>query len=142
MATANPTANYYDLSGPSTRIAWYPEGRGGPVVAGGLPPGAPVLIYYNGSTDVVVSGDKLQQSSTLAGTFVVANVTQGPQLPGRTVCICVLFPDVSLGTAPVAVQTYGLQSIHREVNVIGPGQLETYTTIALSGTASHILMPL
>jgi hypothetical protein len=51
------SANYYDLSGHSTRISWYPGGRGGPLHAG-APAGGPALIYQNGAIEVSVSGER------------------------------------------------------------------------------------
>src|ERR1700733_12061665 len=65
--TCMGTPNYYDLSGPSTRIAWYPSGQGGPIKAGGPPANAPVLIYSSSSLEVTASGDDLTIAKTPAG---------------------------------------------------------------------------
>jgi hypothetical protein len=137
------TANYYDLSGASTRIGWYPTGRGGPIVVGGPPANAPVLVYSNGSMDVSVFGAELQVGpATPAGTFVVAVVKTTQIVPGGVVSLGVLIPDVVIGSSPVSVATVGVLAVHRGVAQLGPGQLETYTEINLRGTAARIELPL
>jgi hypothetical protein len=135
-------ANFYDLRGHSTHVAWYPQGKGGPIVAGGPPAGTPVLIYSNGSSQVTAWGDQLTVGApTPAGTFVVA-VVERPGLPGAVVSFGVLIPDVTVDMSPVAVHTAGVLANHREVSQIGPGQVETYTEISLKGTAANVLLPL
>jgi|HubBroStandDraft_6_1064221.scaffolds.fasta_scaffold43473_4 hypothetical protein len=134
------TPNYYDLSGPSTRIGWYPSGRGGPVTPGGPGPGTPVLIYSNGSTDVIVWGDELRVGpSTPAGTFVVAVVKTTGIVPGGVVSLGVLIPDVVVDSSAVSIHTIGVLAVHRGVAQLGAGQLETYTEMALKGTAALIV---
>ena len=55
----------------------------------------------------------------------------------------VLIPDVNLGDGSTgAVHTVGVVSVHRGTSNIGPGQLETYTTVQLTGTAANRVMPL
>jgi hypothetical protein len=134
-------ANYFDLSGNSMRIAWYPKGHGGP-----LKPGTqegPVLVYDTGATEVVVSGAQLTICpSTPAGQFVVAKIKTSGIVPGAITSIGVLVPDVNVDDAPVPVNTFAVIAVHRGVGQLGPGQLETYTEINLSGTASDIVMPL
>jgi len=138
-------ANFYDLRGHlhghATEVAWYPNGKGGPIIAEGPPPGAPVLIYSNGGSQVTAWGSQLTVSApTPAGTFVVAIVERN-RLPGASVSIGVLIPDVAVNGAPVAVHTIGVLASHREVSHIGPGQVETYTELSLNGTAAHVILP-
>jgi hypothetical protein len=133
--------NYYDLSGHSTRISWYPTGRGGPI-AKGTPANAPVLIYNNGTTDVSVTGDDLTVGpATPAGTFVVGVVKKANIVPGGVSSFGLLVPDVVVDGAPVAVETTGILAVHRGVAQLGPGQLETYTELKLKGTAASIILP-
>jgi hypothetical protein len=135
-------ANYYDLSGHSTRIGWYPAGKGGPVVAGGPPANAPVLIYSNGSSDVSVWGDDLRVGPlTGAGTFVVGVVNRAKIVPGGISSFGVLIPDVVVDASPVSVHTIGVLAVHRGTAQLGPGQLETYTEVALKGTAANVILP-
>ena len=135
------TPNYYDLSGPSTRIAWYPTGQGGPVKAGGPPANAPVLIYSSGGAEVSASGDDLTIAKTPAGTFVVAVVKRSGIVPGGIVSFGALIPDVNVDGSPVSINAIGVTSVHRGTSQLGAGPLETYTEMALSGTASSIVLP-
>jgi hypothetical protein len=137
------TANYYDLSGSSTRIGWYPKGKGGPIVAGGPPANAPVLLFSNGSIDATVWGDDLTVgAATPVGTFVVGVVKKTNIVPGGQTSFVVLIPDVVLDTQPVNVRTVGVLSVHRGTAQLGPGQLETYTEMALTGTAASVVLPM
>jgi hypothetical protein len=65
-------------------------------------------------------------------------------VPGAVSYFSVLLPDVEVAIASpnVAVQTFGFLSLHRPVSKIGPGQDETYTVVALHGTAANIERPL
>lgn len=139
-------ANFYDLrghlNGHAAHVTWYPNGKGGPIIAEGPPPGAPVLIYTDGGAPVTAWGNQLTVGApTPAGTFVVAVVERLP-LPGASESLGVLIPDVAVNGAPVAVHTIAVLASHREVAQIGPGQVETYTEISLKGTAAHVIMPL
>src|SRR5262245_29843105 len=102
-------ANFYDLRGHlhghSTEVAWYPNGKGGPIIAEEPPPCAPVLIYRNGGSQVTAWGSQLTVSApTPAGTFVVAIVGRSG-LPGASMSLGVLIPDVAVNGAPVTVHT-------------------------------------
>jgi hypothetical protein len=136
------TANYYDLSGHSVRIAWYPEGKGGPIVAEGPPPNAPMLVYSTDSADVNAWGDDLKIGPpTPAGTFVVGVVKKTKIVPGGIVSFGILVPDVVVDGAPVPVTTMGVVSVHRGTAQLGPGQLETYATTSLGGSAARVVLP-
>lgn len=137
---SNP--NLYDLKSHHTHVTWYPTGKGGPIVQGGPPPGAPVLVYRDQSTDVTVWGENLTVSdATLAGTFVVALIKR-TGLPGANISFAMLIPDVTVDGAEVQVHTIGVLSKSREVTQIGPGQRETYAELSLKGTAARVIMPL
>jgi hypothetical protein len=134
--------NYYDLHGSSTRVAWYPQGRGGPVRVGGPAANAPVLEFSNGSLDVSVWGDDLTINQTPIGTFVTAVVKNTNIVPGGVTVFGVLIPDANVSsTNSAAIHTVGVLSIHRGTSNIGPGQLEAYTTLKLKGTAANIALP-
>ena len=138
-------ANFYDLHGQlkghSTHVTWYPHGKGGPILVGGPPAGAPVLIYSNGGAPVTAWGNQLTVGApTPAGTFVVA-IVERSGLPGASVSLGVLIPDVAVNGAPVAVNTVAVLANHREVSQIGPGQVETYTELSLKGTAASVILP-
>jgi hypothetical protein len=133
--------NYYDLSGKSTRIAWYPQGKGGPIVAGGPSASTPVLCYSSGSLDVCAYGSDLTVAPTLAGTFVTAVVKKTNIVPGGVTSFAVLIPDADVENKhSVSIHTVGVVSVHRGTAQLGPGQLETYTTIQLTGTAAIIIL--
>lgn len=135
-------ANFYDLRGPSTQVAWYPNGKGGPIIVGGPPANTPVLIYNHGGSQVTAWGDQLTVGApTPAGTFVVAVVGKSG-LPGAVTSFGILIPDVRVNGSPVPVHTIGVVANHREVSQIGPGQVETYTEINLQGTAANVVLPL
>jgi hypothetical protein len=137
------TPNFYDLHGHSTRIGWYPNGKGGPIVAEGPPPKAPVLIYSAGASQVVAWGADLTIGEpTPAGRLVVAVVNKSGIVPGAIVAVSVLVPDVVIDSAPVPVHTMGVLSHHRGTAQLGAGQLETYTRLDLKGTAANVILPL
>jgi hypothetical protein len=136
---ANP--NYFDLSGPSTRIQWYPKGKGGPIVAGGSPANAPTVIITSGSIDATISGNDLTVGpSTPVGTFVVAVIKKNNTVPGAQTSIAVLIPDVIVDTSALPVNTIGILSVYRGTAQLGAGQLETYTEFPLQGTAANIAL--
>lgn len=129
-------ANYYDLSGHSTRINWYPNGKGGPIRVGASV--GPVLEYSSGSIDASASGADLTVSTSPVGTFVVAVIKKSQIAPGAITSFAVLIPDVVDAPNGVSVRTIGVVSVHRGTARLGAGQLETYTELALTGTAQHI----
>jgi hypothetical protein len=134
-------ANYFEFKGYSTHVTWYPAGKGGPLIAGGPPANAPLLVYRDSASHVSVWGDDLTVGeATRAGTFVVALVKR-TGLPGADISFALLVPDVKIDASAVPVRTIGLLTKHREVSQIGPGQLEDYTGINLQGTAERIIMP-
>ncbi len=131
-------ANYYSLTGHSTHVTYYATGAG-PIVAGQPPPG-PSLEYISGSIDVVATGDALTITTTPIGQFVTALIKENG-VPGARTYFSVLIPDVKVGNQGVAVHSIGVLSITRPVSNIGPGQIESYTELALQGTASNIERP-
>jgi hypothetical protein len=101
-----------------------------------------VLEYSSGSLDVSVAGDDLTVSSSPAGTFVTAVIKKTKIVPGAVTSFCLVVPGVVIGGAnSVAVHTVGMLAVHRGASLIGPGQLETYTSMDLKGTAASIVMP-
>jgi hypothetical protein len=137
-----PKPNYFDLSGNLIRIGWYPQGRGGPIMPGNLVPNTPMLIYSRGSLDVSVTGSDLTVTQSPAGTFVTAVVKKGGIIPGGITSMSVLIPDADVSINQcIAIHTVGVVSVHRGTAQLGPGQLETYTTIELTGTAAIIILP-
>ena len=130
--------NYYSLSGHSTHVIYRSEGAG-PIVKGQPPPGAS-LEYTSGSVHVVAQGETLEIAKTNVGQLVTATISLGG-LPGATTYFSVLIPDANVSGGSVSVRTVGVLTQHREVANIGPGQLETYTELALQGTASNVIVP-
>lgn len=130
--------NYYSLNGKSIRVIFYPEAAG-PIVAG-TPPKRPALEYISGSLDVTVTGGDLTLTVTPVGTLVTALVKKGT-VPGAATYFSILIPDVTLMGNSLPINTLGILSLHREVSNIGPGQRETYTEVALTGTAANIIQP-
>ncbi len=138
-------ANYYDLKNHATHVGWYPQGKGGPIHAGGPPANAPVLDYRHGSLNVSVSGSDLTISTSPAGTIVTAIVEKAKPVsggPGNTAFV-VLIPDVQAEDSHgVPVHTVGVLSAHRGASIHAPGQIEKYTEVNLKGTAKNIALPL
>jgi hypothetical protein len=132
-------ASHYELSGQSTRVDWYPRGKGGPAIRGGPAPGAPLLVYSNGTNEVSVWGaDLVVGAETPAGCFVIGIVKKVDVAPGAVVSFGVLIPCVVVDASPVSIHTVGALAVHRATTRVGPGQLATYTKIDLSGTASEM----
>jgi hypothetical protein len=137
-------ANYFDLSGHSTRVGWYPNGKGGPIkqpaAAGAANRG--LLEYSSGALEASVSGDDLKVFATPVGTLVTAIVKKDGIVPGATISFMLLVPDVNDAPNGVAIHTIGVLSTHRPTPRLGPGQLETYTELPLTGTALNVEFPL
>jgi len=136
-------ANFYDLHGHGKRIHYYADGKGGPVGPGSYK--GPILVYDDGSSSIECHGDDLQVSpSTNAGTVVTAIVRKNGIVPGAITSLVVLLPDISPQQAErgVAVRTIAVLSQHRPAPVIGPGQLQTYTELELTGTAARVALPM
>ena len=76
------------------------------------------------------------------GAHLPAHVVE--QLPAQGVTVfAVLIPDARVdGTHSAAIHTIGMLSVHRGTSNIGPGQLETYTSVQLTGTAGNKVMAL
>jgi hypothetical protein len=132
-------ANFYDLHGSGKRISYYPMGR---TIAG--PAKGPMLTYDDGSSQVECSGDSIKIGpATWAGTPVVALVRSSGIVPGAVTSLFVLIPDVNPnpGDGAVHLRTYAILANHRGVAELGPGQLETYNQMALTGTAALIKLP-
>jgi hypothetical protein len=129
-----PQKVYFDLSGQSYRVEYYPNGTGGPVVAGGPPNDQPSLSYTSEGLSVAVSGDNLKTLSSVAGTLVAA-ILQTNKIPGATTALSILIPGVHIDADPIPVSTVGIISTGRGVSNIGPGVEQTYKVSSLTGTA-------
>ena len=136
-------ANLYDLHGHGKRIHYYVNGKGGPIKVGSST--GPVLIYDDGSTQVECSGDDLKVGpATNAGTVITALIRKNSGIvPGALTSLVVLIPDVAPQPADgaVHVHTIAVLSLHRPTSNIGAGQLQTYSEVALNGTASLVKLP-
>jgi hypothetical protein len=73
---------------------------------------------------------------------VTAVVRKNGIVPGAVTSIGVLIPDAVVGSQPVPIDTLGVLAIHRPIAAISPGQLESYTKLKLTGTASRVELPL
>ena len=134
-ATSFATPNFYRLSGGGIQISYRTEGFR-----------APFLTYQDPHHALTFSGDQVRVVDVPdLGTIV--SVTLMLTVDSGSTTFSVLLPQVNLPNqlgASEPVRTEGITTMHR-FSLFPPldlGQREFYTVVALSGTASRVIVPL
>jgi hypothetical protein len=98
--------------------------------------GTPQLHFREGQRDVTRSGDEIETVELSIGTLVSAQIESIPD--ASVVTISVLIPTVNLDDGEAAIETVAIETTTR-TSIGGPGlvsgPLQTYRSLALSGTA-------
>jgi hypothetical protein len=121
--------NHYSLNGyEPLQVIYASTGLGG----------EPQLTYQDDSQTLQFSGNVIQQVGSNAGTLVTVTIAETTDIGSTTFSL--LIPRVTLWNGqPAHVRTIGVTALHR-LTIEGPvnGQLDTYHTHHLSGTASVV----
>ena len=131
------TPNVWTLSGGGILVRYYTN----PPI---LP--APRLIYQDGQRTLSFSGAEIR-SNDVPDLGTLVSVTIVPTVDAAFVTFSLLLPQVNLlQQGPITsatVSTEAIQTTHTGLldPPLGHGQQEFYTVIALTGTASHALLP-
>src|SRR5579864_3777385 len=135
---ANPQANtkqivtphLYQLSGGQMHIAYSTTGRDG----------QPNFSYQDANQKLTFKGSEIRQAQSDIGTLVTVTIRRTVDAGSTTFTL--LLPAVRLQEfTPAQVHTIGITTIHKfsVVPAMNLGQIETYTTTELSGTASMVM---
>jgi hypothetical protein len=100
--------------------------------------GEPQLTYQDARQSLQFSGNAIQQVDSDVGTLVSVTIAETTDTGSTTFSL--LIPRVTLWNGqPAHIRTFGVTALHR-LTIEGPvnGQLDTYHTHHLSGTASVV----
>jgi len=132
-------ANTYELSGHQIHVSYTTE-HPGPVSPKLKPP---FVTYRDSTRSLSFDGDQVQSIDTEAGRLISVVIVQTVDLGDTTFSF--LLPNVNLadhGTNSAPVHTVGITAMHRTslAPPFGHGQTDTYSTVALAGTATFIVL--
>ncbi len=103
--------------------------------------GTPQLSYKDADREASFSGDEIRSSrNALLGTLVSVDLANRPDQD--TLILVLVVPTVNLDDSGTAkIRTFAVLTTHR-TSIGGPdlvdGQLQTYKTVNLRGTASQV----
>ncbi len=125
----------FQLSGHHIHIG-YSTIQSGPIRPNINPP---FVTYQDQTKSLSFSGDEVQTVDSEAGRLVSVVIVRTVDLGDTTFSFLVPtvnLPDQSVSSAPV--HTVGITTMHRTglAPGLGQGQMDTFSTIALTGTAS------
>jgi hypothetical protein len=125
-----PEANLFHLDGHNVHVEYATTGIAG----------QPSLTYHDPNKSLSFSGDQIESVSTEAGT-VVSVITRRTVDTGST-SFSVIIPRTNIEPAgsTLSIRTVGITAIHRFsiVPTFSRGQLDSYTTISLHGSAQTV----
>jgi len=128
---AGETPNKYHLQGGMLRVTYATTSISG----------KPRLTYQSSGRILIFTGEEIRRATSELGTLVTVSIKTIPDASSTTFSI--LLPNVNLdarNNAPMS--TVGITTVHR-TSIGGPGmvkgQVDTYTTTALKGTATFFV---
>jgi len=104
--------------------------------------GQPQLSYQKGATTMNFHGNQLRQKSTEIGALISVTLKNVPDL--HSIVLSLLLPQVNIPTGQSQVQV-SIKAIETTIrtSIAGPnlvkGQVQTYKTYTLKGTAQSVL---
>jgi hypothetical protein len=100
--------------------------------------GRPLLSYADANTSAQFAGDELRIEQGGLGTLVTVGV--GPFVDASNTTFTLVVPGFAPAPdGPCAVATFGVLTEHRlAAGTPGAGQLDSYRTVAMTGTASLV----
>jgi hypothetical protein len=129
---AHVAPNLYKLTGPEILVTYATSGIDG----------KPHFQFKDRARELSFSGDQIRVAKCDLGTVV--SVTVHATIDAGTETFSLLLPGVNIeagSTTPVPVATEGILAVHH-LGVAAAqtkGQLDTYTTVKLAGTAAHVV---
>lgn len=144
MSTAQPpqtvSPNQYHLQGYGISVSYFPEGlRTGPTPVEG-----DIRLTYQDAHQSLVFRDKNVRVVELDDLGTVVSVSLTTSIDVGSTSFSLIVPEVRLpdGVSSTPVQTEGITTVHRAFALaLGHPQRETYTVVALTGTASRSRLP-
>jgi Bacterial Ig-like domain len=145
-AVAAPTAqgpaatpNQYHLAGCGISVSYFPDGFGP------IPEDGPDRLFYQDATrHLVFNGSEIRKVD-VADLGTILSVTIVRTIDVGSTSFSLILPHVNLPQVPHAsatIDTQAITTVHRAfATLIGHPQVETYTTVHLTGTASNGILP-
>lgn len=124
------TPNVYELTGSQLHITYATTSKDG----------QPYFSYQDGSQKLSFKGADIRQEKSEIGTLVTVIIRRTVDTGSTTFTL--LVPSVRLKElSPAEVHTYGITAVHKfsVIPAMNMGQIETYTTTELSGTATMVM---
>jgi hypothetical protein len=132
------TPNDYQFSGHNIHVG-YRTFQQGPIVANAPVP--PFVTYQDPARSLTFNGDQVQVVETEVGQLVSVVISEDRAIQGGVTTITMsttfsfLVPKVVLTDRSSPVHTVGITTMY---HLASSGQLDTYTTVRLTGTASEL----
>lgn len=126
--TPKRAPNLYELSGTRLKVTYSSSSIAG----------KPLLTIRQGRKDQQFTGNEIKTDKTQIGQLIT--VTQETQPDRKTVLFSVLLPDVNLpdsGKSNIKTEAV-VTTIKTTIAGPGKGQVQTYKTVLLSGTARSV----
>lgn len=124
------TPNVYELAGGQLHITYSTTDRGG----------QPRFSYQDGSETLNFKGNEIHQEKSQIGTLVTVIIRR--TIDSGSTTFTLLVPTVTLKEfSPAQMHTYGITTVHKfsVIPAMNMGQIETYTTTELAGTATMVM---
>lgn len=124
------TPNLYELTGGTLHITYSTTSKNG----------QPFFSYDDGSQKLTFKGQEIQEEKSAIGVLVTVRTHMTTDAGSTTFTL--LLPIVRLeGSSPAQVHTYGITTAHKfsVLPTMNLGQIESYTTTELSGTAELVI---
>lgn len=102
--------------------------------------GQPNLTYHDANQSVTFTGGDIQTVPTEAGTLVSVTIRKTVDTGSTSFSVLIPRTNIEPVGATIHVRTIGVTAIHRfsVVPAFNRGQLDTYATVALHGTAETV----
>ena len=129
MAQQQTSPDLFDLQGQGITISYSTSSFGG----------KPQLSFKKGRQTLNFSGDEIAVTETGIGTLVTVTIAKTVDRGFTTFSILLPAIELRAGSTKQSFKTIGITTVHK-TSIGGPvsGVLETYRTIALSGTAKQV----
>lgn len=124
------TPDVYELAGGQLHITYATTSKNG----------QPYFSYQDGSQKLSFKGADIRQEKSEIGTLVTVIIRRTVDAGSTTFTL--LVPSVGLKElSPAEVHTYGITTVHKfsVIPAMNMGQMESYTSTELSGTAKLVM---
>lgn len=133
------TPNQYHLAGCGISVSYFPDGFGP------IPEDGPDRLFYQDTArHLVFNGSEIRKVD-VADLGTILSVTIVRTVDVGSTSFSLILPHVNLPQGPHAfatIDTQAITTVHRAfAGMIGHPQVETYTAVHLTGTASNAILP-